>query len=154
MRIVSLLVAAILAGVPSLAQEKEVEAHDRFMALELKLLAAVQGGDAETMESLLSPDFAWAMAVEGRPNVVENRSEWIRGLAYYDLRSFDIAHLVAQQSDKAALVHFRLNVAAQVGRRTDVSGGYVATDLWEKKGDEWRLLRRFVSRPVALPSKN
>jgi hypothetical protein len=85
--------------------------------------------------------------------VVENRSEWINGNQYYNLESFDIGNLVAEEFGKFALVHFHLNVAGQIGKKTDVSGGYVAMDLWERKGNEWALLRRFISRPYALPGR-
>jgi hypothetical protein len=121
-----------------------------FTALELKLLSAVQGKQPEVVEELVSPSFAWSLALEGRANAVMSRSEWIKGGDYYDLGSFDVSNLSAQTFGKLTVVHFRYTIAGSLGT-ADVTGGYVVTDLWEQDGKDWKLLRRFVSRPVPPP---
>ena len=141
--VLSVLLAA--ATLPAATVEED---QATFTALELKLLSAIQAKQVAVADELLSPNFAWAMAFEGRPNAVMSRSEWIQGGDYYDLASFDISHVSAQTFGKLTLVSFRYNVSGTMGT-APVSGGYVVMDLWEKSGKEWKLLRRFVSRPAA-----
>jgi len=145
--VLSVLLAA--AALPAATVEEDQAA---FTALELKLLSAIQAKDVAAAEELLSPNFAWALALEGRPNAVMSRSEWVKGGDYYDLASFDISHLSAQTFGKLTVVNFRYTVSGKMGTAS-VSGGYVVTDLWEKDGNDWKLLRRFVSRPAAVPKK-
>jgi ketosteroid isomerase-like protein len=151
MRTLVVLSMLALAAIPLPAAENEAAAQARFRALELKLMDAVRANNVETIESLLSPEFAWSMSFQGRANVVESRSEWIKGGKHFDLKSFDIGNLVAEEFGKLALVHFQLNVAARMGKKTDMSGGYLATDLWQQTGKEWKLLRRLISRPAVFP---
>ena len=148
MRRSALLVVLLTALALPVAGAEEDQAT--FTALELKLLSAIQGQQVAVVEEMVSPDFAWALALEGRPNAVMSRSEWIRGGEYYDLASFDISGLTAQTFGKLTLVHFRYNLAGTLGTAS-VTGGYVVTDLWEKGGSDWKLLRRFVSRAVPPP---
>jgi len=119
MRTLIVLSTLALVAIQSPAAEKEAKARARFSALEVRLLDAVRGNDVGAIETLRSPDFAWSMALEGRPNVVENRSEWINGNQYYSLGSFDIGNLVAEEFGNHALVHFHLNVTGQIGKRTE-----------------------------------
>lgn len=140
-----LLLAA--TTVPAATVEED---HAAFTALELKLLSAIQAKQVAIVDELISPNFAWSLALAGRGNAVMSRSEWISGGDYYDLASFDISHLSAQTFDKLTLVHFRYRIAGTLGT-AGVSGGYVVTDLWEKDGKDWKLLRRFVSRAVPPP---
>ncbi len=150
-----LAVASILALAASSlpAAEQEAEARATFLALELKIMTAVRANDVETLDSLLSPGFAWAIAFEGRPQEVMNRSEWLQSGKYMHLKSFDISHLVAETFDHLSLVSFRLNASGKLGQSAQVGGPYVVTDLWSKDGKEWKLLRRFLSYPAPLPAK-
>ena len=151
----TLVVASILALVASslLAAEQEAEVHTTFRALELKIMAAVQANDVEALDTLLSPGFAWAIAFEGRPHEVMNRSEWIAGGRYIKLSSFDIGGLVAETFGSLTLVNFRLNASGNIGESARVGGPYVVIDLWQKEHGEWKLLRRFLSYPAPLPVK-
>ena len=142
-----LFVLLAATSVPAATVEED---HAAFTALELKLLSAIQAKQVAIVDEMISPEFAWSLALEGRPNAVMSRSEWIKGGDYYDLSSFDISLLSAQTFGGLTLVHFRYNIAGSLGTAT-VSGGYVVTDLWEKKKGDWKLLRRFVSRPVPPP---
>jgi hypothetical protein len=36
-------------------------------------------------------------------------------------------------------------------KRPPLYHDYVATDLWQQTGKEWKLLRRLVSRPAVFP---
>jgi len=145
----STILFVLLAATTAAAATVE-EDHAAFTALELKLLSAVQAKQVAIVDELVSPEFAWSLALEGRPNAVMSRSEWIKGGDYYDLGSFDISHLSAQTFGSLTLVHFRYTIAGTLGT-AGVSGGYVVTDLWEKDRGDWKLLRRFVSRPVPAP---
>jgi hypothetical protein len=144
--VLSLLLVATTVPASGTVEEDQ----STFTALELKLLSAVQEKQTEAVEEMISPNFAWSLALEGRPNAVMSRSEWIRGGDYYDLASFDISHLSAQTFGKLTLVHFRYTLSGTLGA-AGVTGGYVVTDLWEQDGKGWKLLRRFVSRPVPPP---
>ena len=142
-----LFVLLAATSVPAATVEED---HAAFTALELKLLSAIQAKQVAIVDEMVSPEFAWSLALEGRPNAVMSRSEWIKGGDYYDLSSFDISLLSAQTFGGLTLVHFRYNIAGSLGTAT-VSGGYVVTDLWEKKKGDSNLMRRFVSRPVPPP---
>ena len=151
MKTLGVVLALALAAGPLAAAEPDPQAT--FQALQLKIMAAVAANDVAALEALTVAGFAWAMAFEGRSNAVMNRSEWIKGGQYVDLRSFDVSRLVAEVFGKLALVHFRLTGLAKLGESSEMSGGYVVTDLWQKDGKEWKLLRRFMSSPAPLPKK-
>jgi hypothetical protein len=143
------LLASTLAQQPEAAMEKTTS---EFMALEAKLMGAAQLKNTAEEEALVSPDFAFSMALEGRPNYVLNRSEWIKGIRYYDLKNFSIGDLTAHPLDRNTVVtHFRLVRSAKMGKTVDMSGEFVMTDVWVKTKGQWQLLRRFVSRPAAVP---
>lgn len=74
--VASVLALALVAS-PLPAAEQEAAAHATFRALELKIMTAVRENDVGTLDTLLSPGFAWAIAFEGRPHEVMNRSEWL-----------------------------------------------------------------------------
>jgi hypothetical protein len=141
---------ALLAALALPAAATVEEDQATFKELELKLLAAIQAKDDAVLEEMVSPNFAWSLALEGRPNAIMSRSEWMKGGDYYDLASFDISQLSAHTWGKLTLVNFRYNIAGTMGTAS-VTGGYVVTDLWEKDGETWKLLRRFVARPVPPP---
>lgn len=153
MRILAVVTVLTLAvgALPAVAQDTEARAT--FQALELEIMTAVRGNDVETLDSLLSPGFAWAIAFEGRPHEVMNRSEWLQSGKYTDLKSFDISYLVAETFDHLTLVTFRLTASGQLGPSAQVGGPYVVTDLWSKDGKSWKLLRRLLSYPAPLPAK-
>jgi hypothetical protein len=143
------VLCSLLAAVsPSLAATPDLRAE--FLALESKLMVAAMTKQADVQKDLVSPDFAWSMALEGRPNEVMTRAEWLKGIEYYDLKEFEINHLTAQELGKITVTHFRFTRSATIGTGVDVSGELVITDLWQKGGAQWQLLRRFVSR-AALP---
>ena len=150
-----LAVASVLAlaasTLPAAAQEAQSQAT--FQALELKIMTAVGANDVETLDSLLSPGFAWAIAFEGRPHEVMNRKEWLDSGKYMHLKSFDIGNLVAETFDHLALAHFTLNASGKLGQSAEVAGPYVVTDLWSKEQGKWKLRRRFLSSPAPLPKK-
>ena len=58
--------------------------------------------------------------------------------------------LAREEFGKVTVTHFRFTRSATIGAGIDVSGELVITDLWQKSGAQWQLLRRFVSR-AALP---
>ena len=151
--VASVLVLALVAS-PLPAAEQEAEARATFRALELKIMTAVRANDVGTLDTLLSPGFAWAIAFEGRPHEVMNRAEWIEGGKYIELSSFDISGLVAETFGHLTLVNFRLNASGKLGESAQVGGPYVVADLWQKEDGEWKLLRRFLSYPAPLPAKN
>ena len=152
MRTFGVALALALIASPLLAAEPDAQAA--FQALELKIMSAVAADDVDALEALVAPGFAWGIAFAGRPNEVMNRSEWIKGRQYIDLKSFDISRLVAETFDELALVHFRLTGSAKLGESAEMAGGYVVTDLWTQSDGEWTLLRRFVSYPAPPPERN
>jgi len=143
---------AIFAASPLLAAAADLRAE--FLDLEARLMVAAQSKRVEEEQALVSEDFAWSMAFEGRANEVMTRGEWLRGVDYYDLQRFEISQLSAQEVGNVVVTNFRLARNATFGDQVDVSGGdLVFTDLWQKKGGAWLLARRFVSRAVPVPAK-
>jgi ketosteroid isomerase-like protein len=153
MRILAVASLLALAAATVPAAENEAEAQATFKDLEMKVMAAARASDVEALGALVSPDFAWAIAFEGRPPQVMNRSEWIQSGKYIHLKSFDISGLVAETLDQLALVTLRLSASGTLGPSADVGGPYVVTDLWKKKGKTWTLLRRFLSAPAPVPTR-
>ena len=150
--VASIVVLALVAS-PLPAADQEAKAHATFRALELKIMTAVRDNDVAALDAILSPAFAWAIAFEGRPHEVMNRSEWIAGGKYIKLESFDVSGLVAETFGSLTLVNFRLTASGQLGPSAQVGGPYVVTDLWSKDGKSWKLLRRLLSYPAPLPAK-
>jgi hypothetical protein len=147
------LTAVVTLGVTlSMAGGAEEAATAEFLALETKLLAAAQLRNDSVLDPMVSPDFAYSLALEGRSNYVLNRSEWFRGSEYYDLKQFQISRLTAHLLGKTALTSFRMETSTGVGGK-DMSGAYVVIDVWSGGPGRWRLVRRFVSRPVSVPAK-
>ena len=144
------LLASTLGQQPEAAMQKTTS---EFRALETKLMGAAQLKNAAEGEALVSPDFAFSMALEGRPDYVLNRSEWLNGISYYDLKNFSIGDLTAHPFGNYVVTHFRLVRSAKMGKTVDMSGEFVVTDVWVKAKGQWQLVRRFVSRPAAVPAK-
>ena len=153
MRILGVALVLALSAVSLPAAGQEAEALATFRALELKITTAVRANDVDTLDSLVAPGFAWSIAFEGRPHEVMNRSEWLQSGKFMHLKSFDIGYLVAETFDHLTLVNFRLTASGKLGQSTPVGGPYVVTDLWSRDGKSWKLLRRFLSYPAPLPSK-
>lgn len=150
-----LIAICLLAG--ALGQQPEAAAQkmtSEFLALEAKLMGAAQLKNVTEEETLVSPDFAFSMALEGRPNYVLNRSEWAQGVRYYDLKNFEISGLTAHPFGSSVVTHFRLVRSAKMGKTVDLSGEFVVTDVWVKTKGAWQLVRRFVSRPASDPTPN
>ena len=145
----AVLALAGTLGVPGHAEEA---ATAEFLALETKLMGSALLGNQAEVEALVSAEFAYNLALEGRSNYVLNRSEWFKGSRYYKLENFQISHLTAHVFATTAITNFKLVTSAQVGGNVDMSGAYVVTDVWTGGKGRWTLARRFVSRPAAIPA--
>ena len=142
-----LLIATSGQGAPTAAT---VEANRKqFLALETRLMAAVQQRTASVLEEMISPHFGFSLMIEGREPDVLNRSEWLRLTTVHSrLDGFEIRSLAAGVFDDHAIVRAQAVRRGAVGT-VDLSGEYVLVDLWAKEGKAWRLRYRVVSRPVA-----
>jgi hypothetical protein len=142
---------AIVAATPLVVAAADLRAE--FLDLEARLMVAAQSKRVEEEKALVSEDFAWSMAFEGRANEVMTRGEWLRGVDYYDLQQFEISQLTAQEVGNVVVTNFRFARTATFADQLDVSGELVFTDLWHKNGGAWLLARRFVSRAAPVPAK-
>jgi hypothetical protein len=146
-----LLVAGALGQQPEAVEQKLTS---ELLGLETRLMAAAQQKKVAEDEALVAPEFAFSMGLEGRPNYVLNRSEWTQGIRYYDLNNFEISSLTAHDFGNSVVTHFRLVRSARMGRKVDLSGAFVVTDVWAKTKGAWQLVRRFVSQPAGVPADN
>jgi hypothetical protein len=142
-----LLIAAAGQAAPAAAT---VEANTKqFLALETRLMGAVQLRTASVLEEMVSPHFGFSLMIEGREPDVLNRSEWLRlTTAHSRLDGFELRSLAAGVFGDHAIVRAQAVRQGGVGS-VDLSGEYVLVDLWAREAETWKLRYRVVSRPVA-----
>lgn len=145
-----MLALALAATLQNPAATAAFESADKeFLALETRLMGAIQRKDAATLEQLLAKGFAYSHMVQGRAPQVLNRDEWIKiRSAQTDLESFEITALSARVFSGVAVVRFQASRKATVGT-VDRSGEFGYVDVWIKEGGAWKAANRIASRPDA-----
>jgi Domain of unknown function (DUF4440) len=122
---------------------------DFFTRLEKQLTDAVVAQDRSALEPLLASDFELRTARTGGELTL--RDEWLQdAISTYKVRSFRISRLTARTVGNSAVVNFFYEQQATFARR-DISGDFFLVDIWQKTGNDWKLLARYSAGPGVTP---
>jgi ketosteroid isomerase-like protein len=134
---------------PSMAAEPK--APDPAEAAELgrlenEWIRAVRERDFAALERLLAPDFAFTVAVAGKPLTTIDRGAYVTRAKGYAIRESRFDEVVVRLHGEVAVVTCRyVQKAALHGR--DRSAEFVLTDTWVRRGATWVAVARTSSRP-------
>lgn len=118
-----------------------------FTALETQLLKAVQKKDRAALQSLVSDDFMIFMP-GADPLPGEEWMEQVMGRDF-NLRSFETRGFTAAALGDSVLVAFNRSQQSTYKGKAD-SGDFFVVDLWQKSGDSWKLLNRYVAKANSM----
>jgi hypothetical protein len=147
--LVFLLLAACLhpqrlAGQESSATGMPTIEADFFTRLEKRLMDGVAAQSRSALEALLAPDFELRTARNGE---VTLRDEWLKAaISTYKIRSFKISRLTVRPVGNSAVVNFFYEQEANFEGR-DISGDFFLVDIWQKAGNDWKLVARYSAGP-------
>jgi len=138
-----LLVAPPLpaAGTASLSDDKA-----SLERLEDEWIRAVREQDGAGLERLLAPDFAFTVAVAGKPLSTIDRDAYVRRAKGYSVRESRFDEIVVRLHGDVAVVTSRYVQKATLHGR-DRSAEFLLTDTWVKRGGSWVAVARTSSRP-------
>jgi hypothetical protein len=118
---------------------------DFFTRLEKQLMDAVVAQDRSALEPLLASDFELRTARTGGELTL--RDEWLQAaISTYKIRSFKITRLTVRPVGTSAIVNFFYEQQATFAGR-DISGDFFLVDIWQKTGNDWKLLARYSAGP-------
>ncbi len=109
---------------------------------------ALEARDPVAAAEYLADDYA--LVVTNPEQAVMPRSEWLRLLPDYDVRSYDIQHREVNVRAGVGVVVQRVTMTAAVAG-TDRSGTFILVDLWSDEDGVWRVWRRH-STPLSASS--
>ncbi len=122
---------------------------DAFTRVEKRLMDAVVAQDRSALESLLAPDFELRTARTGGEVIL--RDEWLKAaISTYKIRSFKISRLTVRLVGNSAVVNFFYEQQATFAGR-DISGDFFIVDIWQKAGNDWKLIARYSAGPGVTP---
>jgi ketosteroid isomerase-like protein len=114
--------------------------------LENEWIRAVRERDFAALERLLAPDFAFTVAVAGKPLSTIDRDAYVARARGYTVRESRFDEIVVRLHGDVAVVTARyVQKAALHGR--DRSAEFVLTDTWVRRGATWVAVARTSSRP-------
>jgi hypothetical protein len=118
---------------------------DFFTRLEKQLMEAVVKQDRSALEPLLTSDFELRTSRTG--GELTFRDEWLQeAISTYKVRSFRISGLTVRPVGNSAVVNFFYEQQATFAGR-DISGDFFLVDIWQKAGNDWKLLARYSAGP-------
>lgn len=126
---------------------------DFFTRLEKRLMDAVAAQDRPALDSLLAQDFELRTSQSGGELTL--RDDWLESATTkYKVPSCRITGLTVRQIGSTAIVNFFCEQQANFTRK-DLSGRFFVVDIWQKPGNDWKLLNRYSAGPeVNRPNSN
>lgn len=121
--------------------------NEEFQRLEDEWVGIVERCDRSAAETFLAEDFV--LSSVGGVSSSMSRTDWIGALPQIDTRSLAAEVEDVRRYGEAAVVKARLRWAATMGGR-DLSGEYVATDVFRLEEGSWRASWR-ISVRLPLP---
>lgn len=113
-----------------------------LLALERRWMDSLKVGDADTLNQIISDDFAFASS---RAVEVKDRIKYLRyGLGDLKLTSYEFDKATVRLFGRTAIVSSLLKQKATV-RGEDWSGNYLVTDVWINREGNWRVVSRHES---------
>jgi len=125
---------------------------DFFTRLERRLTDAVVAQDRSVLDSLLASDFELRTARAGGELTL--RGEWLQAaISTYKIHSFQISRLTARPVGNSTVVNFFYEQQATFAGK-DISGDFFLVDIWQKTGNDWKLLARYSAGPGVTSKMN
>ena len=140
---------AMLAASPVLfAQSPAARADDEatLTRLENEWIRAVRERDPTALGRVLSPDFAFTVAVAGRPLSTISRDGYIGRSKGYAVSESRLDETLVRVYGDVAVVTSRYTQKATLHGR-DRSAEFLLTDTWVRLDGQWLAAARISSRP-------
>jgi ketosteroid isomerase-like protein len=141
--VVALVLTSAVRGAPP---AKGGPPEDEIRQRENAWIRAVREQDLPSLEKLLAPDFAYTVAVAGRPLSTLSRDAYIHRAKGYEVEESRFDEIVVRFHGDVAVVTARfVQKAALHGK--DRSAEFVLSDTWVRRGGAWLAVARTSSRP-------
>lgn len=126
------------------ATDGECNGQDAHMAADLHhqmeaLERCIVDRDEDLADRVLDEDFALVLVQPQQ--AVMPRARWLDVLADYVVHHVEVQEQVIDADTDCAVVLRRVRMSATV-LAEDRSGVFVISDIWRRRGDEWRIWRR------------
>ena len=117
-----------------------------MVELEKEWMTVIQNQDSSQMNHILSENYFLAKATSDRRIVVTPREAWLENLKIWRIESVHINDISVHIYDETAVVLMLLTQKA-IFRGQNRSGQLIATDIWVKQADGWRVTEQHLSKP-------
>jgi ketosteroid isomerase-like protein len=133
-----------LQGVVLMSQQNPIPDTEReIVELEREWLTAIQNQDSSQMDHFLSENYFLAKATVDQTIVVTPRADWLENLKIWMIESIQINDIDVHIYGETAVVLMLLTQKATL-RGQDRSGQLMATDIWVKQANRWRVTERHL----------
>lgn len=104
---------------------------------------AIEDQDSTALDQILDDNYLQLVL---HPQRAEYSREMIlQGIRAYHIRAYEIEDQRVDLDGDSASVFHRHKMAFEIAGRQE-TGSYVMTDVWRRRGDSWRLWRRYVTQ--------
>ncbi|MGH9441504.1 MAG: nuclear transport factor 2 family protein [Thermoanaerobaculia bacterium] len=127
---------------PAAARDDKAE----LKQLENEWMRTVREQDLPALDRILAPDFAFTVAVAGKPLSTITRDAYLRRAKEYIIRESRFDEILVRTYGNVAVVLSRYSHKAALHGR-DRSAEFLLTDTWVKLDGQWLAAARVSSRP-------
>ncbi len=120
--------------------------ENQIIALEKEWAAAIQAKDVPAMSHFLADGYFLGAGVQGGTIMTMPREGWLKNLAAYDTKSYNIDDIKVHVYGKTAVVLMLFSQVANLNG-DDLTAQFQITDIWVKTPIGWRVAERHSSRP-------
>lgn len=122
-------------------------AESQLPILEREWMDAWLRKDVETCSRILADDFILTSA----RGLLMSKADWLAGLSVFDCSSFTWDEIRVRPFGNVAIVHSRTRQVASVAGQ-DWSGRFLLTDVWAFRDNQWQVVSRHGTGPLAEPA--
>ena len=120
--------------------------EQEIVELEKEWMTAIQNQDSSQMNHILSENYFLAKATSDQTIVVTPREAWLENLKIWMIESVHVDDIAVHIYGETAVV-LMLSTQKATLRGQDRSGQIMATNIWVKQADGWRVTERHLSSP-------
>ena len=118
--------------------------EDQIAVLERECAAAVLRGDDAACATVLGDEYTLVEIVENQPLQVVLRDKWLALAKTNSATGIDVNDVAVSVYGEIAIAVVSLTIHTDSG-----SNQIAVTDLWQRHGEDWSLIQRHQSRPLA-----
>jgi hypothetical protein len=118
--------------------------EDQIAVLERECAAALLRGDDAACATVLGDEYTLVEIVENQPLQVVLRDKWLALAKTNSATGIDVNDVAVSVYGEIAIAVVSLTIHTDSG-----SNQIAVTDLWQKRGQDWSLIQRHQSRPLA-----